>query len=367
MELYENEENTTKTTMEMNREMRKETNMKISIGEKENVEERQAEEARKLTKLEAFGKGTYNERYNLKEAYRVIVQPGPELMRYLQTGAYPEGLNRQERKVFAYKARPYTLIEEILYRKGNDKILRRVVPLEERDNLIKGTHEGFGGGHFGLEISARKILQQGLWWDTLYKDVLEYVKTYNVCQRTGPTLDQMEFNPIIAPNIFQKWGLDFIGPIYPAARYTQNQYILAAREYTTKWVEAIATKENNARVTAKFLYQNTITRYGLPEELASDQGSHFMNLMIQKMTSNYKINHRFSTPYYPQCNGQAESTNKVLLNILRKEVSNNQYDWDTQLPAVVWAFRTTYKVTTGHTISANVWGGSSDAIRVGVT
>lgn len=64
-------------------------------------------------------------------------------------------------------------------------------------------------------------------------------------------------------------------------------------------MEAIAVRENSAKVTTKFLYHNVITRFGLPEELISDQGSHFLNQTIQELTDNYAINYGFSTLYYP--------------------------------------------------------------------
>lgn len=225
-------------------------------------------------------------------------------------------MSRKDRKVYAHKARPYALINHNLYYSGADGVLRRVLPEEGGGEAIIAAHDGFGGGHFGVEITLRKILQRGLWWPTLFRDVHNYVKTCDVCQRTGPIKGHMEFRPIIAPHVFQKWGLDFVGPITPPSKIGQHHYIIAATEYTTKWVEAIATKRNTAQVTAQFMYQNIITRYGLPEELVSDQGTHFLNNVIQELTENCHIQHRFSTPYYPQCNGQAESTNKVLLNVL---------------------------------------------------
>ncbi|CAM6097605.1 unnamed protein product [Calypogeia fissa] len=252
------------------------------------------------------------------EVWQVVVTEGPELEHYLRTAEFPEGLSRKDKGVYSYKARPYTLMDGVLYYRGADDILRRVLMSNEQRTAMEMAHDGFGGGHFGADITVRKILQQGLWWKTMHKDTHDYVKTCDACQRLGPIKESMEFRPVIAPYIFQKWGMDFIGPIHPMARYSQNQYILAATEYTTKWVEAIATRENTARVTAKFLYQNIITRYGLPGELVSDQGTHFMNSPIQELTTNYNIRHRFSTPYYPQCNGQVESTNKILLNTLRK-------------------------------------------------
>lgn len=70
-------------------------------------------------------------------------------------------------------------------------------------------------------------------------------------------------------------------------------------------VEAVATTNSNKIVTTEFLYQDIVTRFGLPQELVSEQGSHFLNGVIKEMIEHYKIKHRFATPCYPQCNGQA--------------------------------------------------------------
>ena len=58
------------------------------------------------------------------------------------------------------------------------------------------------------------------------------------------------------------------------------------------------------------------------------------------------INHKKSSVYYPQANGQAESSNKILMKILRRTVSENKKDWDKKLNSALWAFRTAYKVST---------------------
>jgi transposase InsO family protein len=173
----------------------------------------------------------------------------------------------------------------------------------------------------------------------------------------------MPFHPVIASGIFHKLGTDFIGPITPTARYTQNRFILATTEYITKWVEAVATREATTAITAKFLYHEVFTRYGCPLEITSDKGTHFKNEVVGVLNDHYKVKQRFSTPYYPQGNGQAQSSNKILLTVLRKVVTDNLTDWDVQLPAVVWAFRTAYKVTTGHT--PNVWTRGQIATRMG--
>jgi hypothetical protein len=67
-----------------------------------------------------------------------------------------------------------------------------------------------------------------------------------------------------------KWGLDFIGPIKPMARYTDNQYIIVTIDYTTKWVEIKALKNNTTKSIAKFLYEHIITQFGCPTHLVTD-------------------------------------------------------------------------------------------------
>ena len=91
-------------------------------------------------------------------------------------------------------------------------------------------HEDVGGGHFGGEITSRKVLQQGLWWETLHRDFFTHARTCDRCQRLGPLREGNQFNPIIPSFIFDKWGLDYIGPINPSAQYTQNKYIIAITE-----------------------------------------------------------------------------------------------------------------------------------------
>ena len=91
-------------------------------------------------------------------------------------------------------------------------------------------------------------------------------------------------------------------------------------------MEAVALRDNKASSVAKFLYKNIMTIFGCPIELVSDHGAHFLNKVIKKLTSLHLIIHKKSTVYYPQANGQAESSNKILLRILKKIVSENKKD-----------------------------------------
>jgi hypothetical protein len=224
--------------------------------------------------------------------------------------------------------------------------------------IIAEAHEGIAGGHFSAKITLHKILTALYWWPTMKRDVHLYCTQCDICQRVGPKISQnlQPLHPTMPTEVFQKWGLDFIGPVNPPAKGTKNRYIITATDYTTKWVEARALKDNTAKSTAKFLFEEITTKFGCPLEFVSDQGSHFINDTIKVLTQEFMILHRKSTTYYPQANGQAESTNKVIKIALTKMVNANRTDWDTKLHAALWAYRTAYKVTTKHTPFSLVFG-----------
>ena len=83
-------------------------------------------------------------------------------------------------------------------------------------------------------------------------------------------------------------------------------------EYVTKWVEAEPVDTCSSEIATKFIYENIITRFGCPLTLISDQGTHFINTTIKTLTNKFQIDHRQSTAYHPQLNGEIEAFNKTL-------------------------------------------------------
>ena len=72
-------------------------------------------------------------------------------------------------------------------------------------------------------------------------------------------------------------------------------------------------------------------------------GAHFLNSTIEAMTNRVKIDHRKTTSYHPQTNGQTERVNGTLVTILRKTIRDSKRDWDVKLTAALWAYMTTFK------------------------
>jgi hypothetical protein len=80
----------------------------------------------------------------------------------------------------------------------------------------------------------------------------------------------------------------------------------------------------------------------------SDRGCQFVNHVIKILTIEFKIFHTLSSTYYPRANSHAKATNKILVGVIYKFCGVEGEDWEEKLPLVLWAYRTSYKVTTRH-------------------
>jgi len=136
------------------------------------------------------------------------------------------------------------------------------------------------------------------------------VQACDSCQRAGRPRqsDEIPLNPQLVIEPFERWALDFVGPISPPSN--QKTYILVATEYVTKWVEAEAVSTATEDSVVQFLFQ-IFVRYGLPRDIITDGGPQFVGNKLAETLQNYHIQHKITTPYHPQANGQVESTNKV--------------------------------------------------------
>lgn len=82
----------------------------------------------------------------------------------------------------------------------------------------------------------------------------------------------------------------------------------------------------------KFIWKNIVTRFGVPESLVLDNGLQFDNKSFCKYYSDLGIRNRYSTLAYPQSNDQAEATNKVIMNGLKKRMEGTKGRWTEELP-----------------------------------
>ena len=185
----------------------------------------------------------------------MLVEKDPwyaHIANFLATRELPVDWKALDRKFFFTKIHSYYWEEPLLFNYCADQIIRICVPEEEQQGILSHYHKSACGGHFASQKTAMKVLQSGLYWPPLFKDAHNVCRACDKCQRLGNISHRhmMPLNPILVVDLFDVWGIDFMGPFSVSFGYT---YILVGVYYVSKWVEAVPCKAADHKVVLKFL------------------------------------------------------------------------------------------------------------------
>ena len=247
----------------------------------------------------------------------------------------------------------YTIRNGLLFRirltdgEPGEASLRLCVPKTLREGILKACHDDITAGHLGRTRTYDKV-QQRYFWNSLAGDVDRYVRACRECQARKKGVYKkppgfMELSHVEKP--WDRTGMDILGP-FPLSK-KGNRYIVVAVDYVTKWAEAVALPVAGAREVADFFVHEILLRHGAPKSLTTDQGKCFVARMMQGILQMLQTNHRTTTAYHQQANGQVERLNHTFADMLSMYVSADHSDWDSALPYVRFAYNTSRQETTG--------------------
>nr|GFB51907.1 reverse transcriptase domain-containing protein [Tanacetum cinerariifolium] len=213
-------------------------------------------------------------------------------------------MTSQQKQKFFKDARHYFWDDPYLFRTCADQIIRRCMAGKEAIDILNACHSGPTRGHYGANYTAKKVFDLGFYWPLIYKDAFELIKRCDSCQRQGKhsQKDEMPQNFIQICEIFDVWGIDFMGP-FPNSKETNTSSLLSI------------TCPNGLK----------------------PRRSPRMTLELLVMTK-YGVTHRLSTAYHPQTSGQVEVTNRGLKRILERTVRENHASWSDNLKTLYGHF-----------------------------
>lgn len=220
----------------------------------------------------------------------------------------------------------------------HNEFLQRIVPKKMVKDVMEQIPGGLTGGHYGVTKTLIKVKER-FYWIGVSRDVKLWCMNCTVCgARKGPaTRSRGELKPILVGEPFQMIGIDILGP-FPATERA-NRWILVMTDYFTKWPEAVALPTQTAEVVADALLSTVVQRFGVPQQIHSDQGRNFESEVFGCLMDMLGAKKTRTTPLHPQSDGQTERFNRTLLDYLSKFVDREQKTWDKLLPLALLSYR----------------------------
>lgn len=239
----------------------------------------------------------------------------------------PHGLLRREGKVWVPPNRP--LRHEILMRNHDDPL----------------------GGHFGVDRTI-DILKRKYYWPSIGADVRRYIQGCEKCQiykiRRHKPWGLLESVPV-ASQPWKHYAMDFITDLPISKDEKGNEYdsVLVIVDRFTKYVQYVpTTKTITSRALAEVIKTKCFLKVGQPTTLITDRGSVFTSQYWSDLCFYLRVDHRFSTAFHPQTDGQTERQNQTLETFLRMYLNYQQNNWCELLPYAEYAYNSKVHATT---------------------
>nr|CAH67174.1 H0211B05.11 [Oryza sativa] len=280
-----------------------------------------------------------------------------EIQAYLTDKTLPE--DREGSKCVQSISKRYVLVEGTLYRRAANGVLLKCIPREQGVELLADIHEGKCGAHSASRTLVGKAFRQGFYWPTALNDAVDLVRRCRACQfharQPHQPAQALQTIPLSWP--FAVWGLDILGPFRRAPGGFEYLYVTVDK--FTKWPEAYPVIKIDKHSALKFI-RGITARFGVPNRIITDNGTQFTSELFGDYCEDMGIKLCFASPAHPRSNGQVERANAEILKGLKTKIFNilkkHGDSWIEELPAVLWANRTTPSLATGETPFFLVYG-----------
>ena len=241
----------------------------------------------------------------------------------------------------------YSLQDGLIYYKTpHDDKARRYVPDNEdlKNDIIYENHDVPTAGHVGRFRTYYKIRQE-YHWHHMEKYIARYIQTCEQCQRNKSRANKAPglLNPLDIPDArWQDITMDFVVGL-PTTTQEKKNAIMVIVDRLTKRAIFIPTKTTDkAEDTAKHFFNRYVRDHGIPTSIVSDRDSLFTSKLWSSLMDLCETQHKFSSAFRPQTDGQTEIVNKFLKTFLTHYVDKLQKNWIDYLPLAEFSYNSKY-------------------------
>lgn len=202
-------------------------------------------------------------------------------------------------------------------------------PESERRDILEKAHLF---GHFGAEAIVRAVHNNGIHWPSMKQQAIDLIRACKECQKYN--IAQNGYNPLRPIRAYvpgDHWAIDLAGPMTTTQR--GNNYLLVLVDICTRFCILRPISDKQSHTIVATLIQ-VFCDFGLPRILQSDNGTEFVNQLMQHFKRAAGFDHRLVTPYHPRANGVAERWVQSSIKAIKKRVQRVHKDWDIYVPAV---------------------------------
>ena len=232
---------------------------------------------------------------------------------------------------------------------GKETKYRVMIPPKLRRVVLEQGHGTKAAGHLGQKKTLGKL--QDYYWTRMSEDVRSWLRQCTGCakRKDPPRKRRSRLRQYQVGGPLERVAIDILGPL-PETE-AGNKFVLVIGDYFSKWMESIPISDQTAEVVAEAFVKEFVSRYGMPMELHSDQGSNFQSKVFKESLRLLGISQTRTCPYNPKSDGMVERFNRTLLNLVSilLDPYKGQRDWDQELPYIGMAYRSAVQESTGET------------------
>lgn len=210
--------------------------------------------------------------------------------------------------------------------------IRVIIPSSLQPQILLQLHEA----HLGV-VRMKALARQHVFWPGIDKKIEETAKICTTCQQSAANPPSAPLHPWQFPEKpWQRLHMDLAGP------YLKNNFLVITDAHS-KWPEVFIMNTNTTTTAVLLRLVEVISRFGVPEQIVTDNGPQFVSSDFEKFCKQNGIKHILSSPYHPRTNGEAER----FVRTFKEAIKTTDISIPLRLHRFLLAYRTTPHATTG--------------------